>query len=121
MKTTDRVFGWLLALGGVGHGLGSYRAYSHEPMNLLWAWCGSLAVFLLAAMNLLRAGRIADRSLAWICFAGCVAWIAFVVWFGLLIGNFLDFRPVVNIIVTGVLAIFSLRSALASRRATLPS
>lgn len=121
MRTTDRVFGWLLALGGIGHGLGSYRAYSHEPMNLLWALCGSFAVFLLAAINLLRAARKHDVALSWISFCGCLVWILFVVWFGLLIGNMLDFRPLVNIVVTAVLAFFSLRSALDARRATLRS
>jgi hypothetical protein len=114
MKTLDRVFGWLMALGGVGHGLGSYRAYSHQPMSLLWALSASFAVFLLAAVNLARAGRKGDRTLAWISFGGCVVWIGFVLWFGLLIGNVFDFRPLVNAVIALVLAIFSLRSAIQS-------
>ncbi|MBV9155029.1 MAG: hypothetical protein JO097_02125 [Acidobacteriaceae bacterium] len=95
----------------MAHGLGSYEAYKNQPMNLLWALSASFAVCLLAAVNLLRAGRKADRALAWISFAGCLAWIGFVVWFGMLIGNVFDFRPLVHLILTLVLAVFSLRSA----------
>ena len=114
MKALDRVFGCLLFLGGIGHGLGSYQAYKNQPMALLWALSASFALWLLAAVNLLRAGRTADRALGWISFAGCIVWIAFVLWFGTLIGNFLDFRPLVNLIITLALAGFSLRSALRS-------
>ena len=114
MKALDRVFGCLLFLGGIGHGLGSYQAYRNQPMSLLWALSATFAVWLLAALNLLRAGRTADRALSWISFAGCIIWIAFVLWFGVLIGNFLDFRPLVNLIIALALAGFSLRSALTS-------
>ena len=115
MKALDRVFGCLMILGGIGHGMGSYRAYSNEPMALLWALSASFAVFLLAAINLLRAGRRGDRSLAWLSLAGCGAQIGFALWFGLLIGNVFDFRPMGNLIITLALAIFSLRSALQPR------
>ncbi len=115
MKKIDRAFGWLLALGGVGHGIGSYKAYHEQPATLLWALAASFAVFLLAAVNIVRAGRTDDRTLAWISFAGCVVWIGFVAWFGVLIGDVLDFRPLVNLVITVVLAGFSLRSALAGR------
>jgi hypothetical protein len=114
MRVLDSVFGCLLFLGGIGHGLGSYMAYRNDHMVLLWAWSASLAVFLLAAVNLLRAGRTGDSSLAWISFVACVAWIAFAVWFGRLIGNVFDPRPLGNILITLVLAIFSLRTVLRS-------
>lgn len=111
MKPLDRVFACLLILGGIGHGLGSYKAYSKDPMALLWALSASFAVFLLAAVNLLRVGREGDRPLAWISTVGCVVWIGFVLWFGRLIGNLLDFRVLVNLIITVALAFFSLRGA----------
>jgi hypothetical protein len=111
MKAIDRIFGCLLLLGGIGHGFGSYAAYKDQPMSLLWALSASFAIFLLAAINLLRAGRKEDSALSWISFAGCAVWIGFAVCFGRLIGNMLDFRPLVNLIVTLVLAFFSLRSA----------
>ena len=112
MKALDRVFGWLLVLGGIAHGLGSYKANSNQPMALIWALSASFAVFLLAAINLLRTERAGDRTLAWISFAGCVVWIAFVLWFGALIGNIFDFRPLIHLIISLVLAFFSLRGAL---------
>lgn len=114
MRVLDHMFGCLLILGGIGHGLGSYMAYSSDHMVLLWAWSASLLVFLLAAVNLLRAGRNGDRSLGWISFVACVAWIAFALWFGRLIGNVFDPRPLGNMLITLVLAVFSLRSALRS-------
>jgi hypothetical protein len=115
LRTVDRVFGWLLALGGVGHGLGSYKAYHTQPATLLWALSASFAGFLLAAVNIVRAGRTHDQTLAWISFAGCLVWTGFVIWFAVLIGNLLDFRALVNLVITVTLAGFSLRSALASR------
>jgi hypothetical protein len=114
MKILDRLFGCLLILGGIGHALGASKAYANQPVNLLWALSTSFSIFLLAAFNLLRVSRPNDRALAWISFVGCLVWIGFVVWFGVLIGNLFDFRVLVNFIVTLVLAIFSLRSVLKS-------
>jgi hypothetical protein len=110
MKLLDRLFGWLMLLGGMGHGFGSYMAYKNDHVTLLWAWSASFAMFLLAAVNLLRAGRKGDRPLASISLAGCLVWIGFVVWFGKLLGNMLDFRPLVNLVIAAVLAGFSVRS-----------
>lgn len=111
MKAVDRIFGCLLALGGILHGMGSYGAYHRQPMLLLWALATSFAVLLLAAINLLRVGRPGDAALAWVSFAGCLVWIGFVIWFGRLIGNIFDYRPLIHLILTTVLAFFSLRMA----------
>jgi hypothetical protein len=70
MKLIDRIFGCLMFLGGVGHGFGSYLAYKNDHVTLLWAWCASFAVFLLASVNLLRAGREHDHPLAWLSLGG---------------------------------------------------
>lgn len=112
MKTVERLLTGLMLLGGIGHSLGSYRAYSQDPMTLLWALSFSFAVFLLAGVNLLRVDRPEDRGLAWLCLAGCLVQMGFALSFGRLIGNQLDFRPLVNCIVAVSLAIFSLRCAL---------
>lgn len=112
MKAIDRTFGFLLGVGGVLHGVGSWGAYHAQPMALLWALSASFAVLLLAAVNLLRTGRLGDRALAWVSFAGCLIWIGFVVRFGILIGNVFDFRPLIHLLLTMVLAGFSLRTAL---------
>lgn len=112
MKLLDRIFSCLLALGAIGHGFGTYAAYRGNSMGLLWALSASFAVLLLAAVNLLRTSRDGDRALASISFVGCLVWIGFVLCFAHLIGNFLDFRFLIHFIVTTVLALFSLRSAL---------
>jgi hypothetical protein len=115
MKTLDRAFGCLMVLGGIGHTLGSLKVYGKEPMTLLWALSASLAVFLLAALNLLRSGANPDRRLAWICAIGCLAWVGFALRFGVLVGNVFDFRPLLNAVIALVLAIFSVRTALSAQ------
>ena len=74
----DRIAGWLLAIGALLHGYGSYLAYPSLSANLVWAWSGSVAALLLAAINLLRVNRPDDRALAWISLAGCLLWIGIV-------------------------------------------
>ncbi|HLH02910.1 MAG TPA: hypothetical protein VKX25_09080 [Bryobacteraceae bacterium] len=116
MKVVDRVFGWLMLLGAFGHAAGSWQFYrGRDNLALLWALSASFAVILLAAINLLRAERSHDRPLAWICFGGCIVWMGFVIVFGVLIGNVFDFRPLINFLITAVLAVFSLRSLRAPR------
>jgi hypothetical protein len=120
MKVLDRLLGCLMLLGAIGHAFGSFSAYGKEPMTLLWSLSASFAGFLLAALNLLRTSRADDRPLAWVSFAGCLTWTAFVLRFGMLVGTFLDFRVVLNLIVTLGLASFSLRTALHSAESRTP-
>jgi len=112
VKIVDRIFGAVLFLGGFGHGAGSYLAYRTQPMTLLWAWSASLAIFLLAAVNLLRSWRPRDRALAWICVLGCLLQAGFVVAFGHLIRNMLDVRVAVNLILNLGLAAISVQTVL---------
>jgi hypothetical protein len=116
VKILDRLFGCLMILGGIGHGVGSFGAYRNESMTLLWALSASFAGFLLAALNLLRGSRDGDLTLAWISLGGCLVWTGFVTWFGVLIGNFVDFRVLINLVITLALAAFSLRSVFQSSR-----
>ena len=109
MRTVDRVFGWLLILGGIGHTAGSLQGYRADPMMLLWALSASVLVWLLGAINLLRAGRSGDRALGWICLAGNLVWLLFDVRFGVLIGNVLDVRPLLFAVVVLVLSAFCVR------------
>ena len=112
MKIADRICGWILLLGAVGHSMGSLQAYGHRPELLLWAEGATLMLLLLGALNLLRVGRPGDHALAWVSFAGCIGWLIAVMAFGKLIGNYLDFRFLTQGIVTLALAGFSLRTAL---------
>lgn len=55
-------------------------------------------------------GRATDRPLAWVCLAGCLAWIAVAVGFGAVIGNVFDPRAVMHALNAAVLAAMSIRS-----------
>jgi len=100
MRGLDRVLSVLLILGGVGHTLGSLKAFGSEPMTLLWSLCASLFVFFCGALKLVRAGPPGDKPLAWICLVGGVCWIGASLQFGVLIGNVLDFRPLIFALIT---------------------
>ena len=110
MKTVDRAFGWLLVLGGLLHAVGAWNANHAKPDILLWALTGSLAAFLIAALNLLRVERPHDRPLAWLSLAGSIAWLAVALSVGALAGNFLDVRVASNVLNAAVLAAMSIRS-----------
>jgi hypothetical protein len=117
MKTIDRILACVLILGGLGHAAGSYLGYRHEPLTLLWALSASLFSLLVAAVNLLRAGRPTDRPLAWIACAGSLALSVSAFMFGVLIGNVFDARALVNSLAALALAGFSLKTALGDSRA----
>src|SRR5262245_53976360 len=96
MKTVDRAFGWLMVVGGTGHAIGSVIGLAHKPDVLVWALSGSLAAWLLAALNLMRVNRPMDRTLAWVCTGGSIASVFIALGFGISIGNALDPRAIVN-------------------------
>src|SRR5437660_6012746 len=106
MKTVDRAFGWLLVLGAILHSIGSIVALRQKPDVLVWALSGSLAALLVAALNLMRVDRPADRTLAWVSAAGTIAWMAVAIGFGAVIGNVLDPRVLYHTIAGAVLAAF---------------
>jgi hypothetical protein len=110
MIIVDRIFGWLLVVGGLLHAGGSWRSFHNHPSQLLWALSGSLAALLVAALNLLRVGRPADRGLALVSFFASLAWLAVAVGFGVVIGNLADPRAVIHAVNAAVLAGLSLRT-----------
>jgi hypothetical protein len=112
LKYLDRTLAVLLLLGGMGHTLGSFKVYASDPMTLLWALCASLFITLLAVLNFLRSYRHGDRALAWITGFGNGCWIAVSVVFGVLIGNSLDPRAVVFVLISAGLLAFSVRDSL---------
>jgi len=115
LKILDRVLSCLLILGGIGHTLGSFQFYKSDQMTLLWSLCASLFVFLLAAVNLIRAGRPQDRALAWVCLVAGLCWIAVSLRVGVLIGNLLDFRPLIFCVLTLGLCAFCVRILIGKR------
>ena len=113
MKTLDRLFGALLLVGSVLHAYGSISFYPARSPELVWALSGSLAGGLTAVLNLVRAGRPADYTLAWIAFGASLCWAAVVFGFGAAIGNLIDPRVLWHGISALALAAFSLRTAMA--------
>jgi hypothetical protein len=112
MKIVDRIFSLILILGGLLHGMGSFVMYKNSPMTLLWSLCATVLTLLIAALNLLRVERPADRPLAWICFASSLSWGVAAFTAGVLIGNIFDPRPLMHWVTALVLAGFSLTAAL---------
>src|ERR1700761_5816511 len=111
MRIVDRIFGWLMVLGSLGHSMGCLQAYGNKPELLLWSESGTLAGLLVAALNLLRVERPQARGLAWVSFAASLAWLVVVRCFGKVAVNYFDFRAVIFIIITLVLMVMSLRTA----------
>jgi uncharacterized membrane protein YgdD (TMEM256/DUF423 family) len=115
LRIFDRTAGWLLVLGALLHAYGSYLANPSLSAILVWAWSGSVAALLLGAINLLRVNRPNDRSLAWISFAGCLLWMGIVGSFAATLPNPIDPRPLYHLVVTLILAVFRLRTAMHPR------
>ena len=53
--------------------------------------------------------------LAWVCFVGCLFWLAIVLAFGQTLGTMLDPRVIYHAIAALVLSVFSARTAFAPR------
>jgi hypothetical protein len=117
MRILDRILACIVILGSLGHAAGSYIAYKHEPVTMLWALSASMLWQLIAAVNLLRTFRPRDRPLAWIAFAWSLAMAISGFTFGILIGNVLDARALINGLVALGLAAFSMRAALSATTA----
>lgn len=109
MRMVDRGFSWLLLVGGVLHGYGSFTGYGDQPETLVWSLSGVLAAVLIAVLNLLRTDRPDDRSLALLCLVASLAWIAVVVGFGAAIGSLADVRVLWHALAALGLAAFSAR------------
>jgi hypothetical protein len=113
----DRTLAVLLVLGAAGHTLGSIKAYSQQPIVLLWALCASLYTVLLGVVNLLRTARPADRALAWVAVVASACWIPVSIAFGVLIGQPFDPRVVVFVLICSGLVALGLKNALGSSEA----
>jgi hypothetical protein len=109
-RIIDRIFGVLLLVGAGLHVAGALRTYAIGSEALVWSLSGTLAAGLVAALNLVRAGRPHDHTLAWITLVGSLAWAGVAIAFGAAIGNLFDPRVLWHAITALVLAGFSLRT-----------
>ena len=115
MKWIDRALSCLLILGSVGHTLGVMEFYK-DAHTLFWSLTASELIFLLAAINLVRSWRPAERALAAITAVATAAYFLFTLRFGQIIGNLVDFRVILFAALTLGLTAFSVRDAIASSR-----
>ncbi len=107
LKTADRIFGLLLILAACGHTVGTILWT--QPMSgvFIWSLGSSLAALLLGTLNIVRAGRPDDKTLAIITLIGTACWAAVAFAFGKSIGNVLDPRPLSHVIISLVLVVLS--------------
>jgi hypothetical protein len=107
LKVIDRIFGWLLVIGSCGHTIGTLMWT--QPMSgiFIWSLGSSLAAALLGTLNIIRAGRPGDKTLAIITAVGTACWALLAIGFGVSIGNVLDLRALIHAVTSMVLVIFS--------------
>jgi hypothetical protein len=112
LKIIDRTFGVLLILATCGHTAGTILLL--PAMTGMWVWSlgAALSGYLLGALNLVRAGRPWDRTLALITTLGMACWILVALAFNRSIGNMLDPPGLGHSIIAFVLLCFSLRTLL---------
>ena len=102
----------LLLIGAAVHACGSFAAYPMGSLTLVWSLSGSGLAALLAVLNLLRAARPQDRTLAWICAGGCLFWALIGLAFGVAIDHLLDPQVVFHVVVAAALADCSVVTAM---------
>ena len=107
MRRIDRIFGWLLVVGATGHTAGTIMWT--QPMSgiFIWSLGSALAAGLLGTLNIVRAGRPEDKTLATITLIGTACWVPLALSFGVSIGNLFDARAMFHAIVAIALTVFS--------------
>jgi hypothetical protein len=112
MRVLDRAASILLLLGAAGHTVGTVLSLPPSHDAFIWSLGSSLAAVLVGVLNLVRAGRPSDRTLAWICLGGSLGWALVVLGFGLIIGNLVDPRVDMHLVASLALVAFSVRTLL---------
>jgi hypothetical protein len=106
----DRTFGWLLVLGACGHTAGTFLWIEPGTGIFIWSLGSSLAAGLLGVLNIVRAGRRGDRTLAAITTVGTACWALIAIGFGWSIGNVFDPRALSHALISLVLVTFGVRT-----------
>jgi hypothetical protein len=110
MKLADRVFGVLLILSSCGHTVGTILWTPFMSGLFVWSLGASIAAALTGVLNVVRAGRPGDRTIAVIATAATAGWLMLCVAFGKSIGNFADPRVVGNSVIATALLFFGIRT-----------
>jgi hypothetical protein len=110
MKWIDRGLAVLLALGSAGHGfVGTLMTSPLDDPGTVWSFSGSVAAWLIAALNWMRTSRPGDRVLAFWALIGALAWAGLMLWLMWAAQMWSDPRPWSFIAICAALALFSLR------------
>lgn len=88
------VLGWLLILGAILHGFGTWRRIGHETTEFVWSFGAALAALMIGVLNLLLIHRPRDAALALLAATSALAWAAVAQAFGRAIKNRYDPRVV---------------------------
>jgi len=107
MQKIDRFFGVLLIFAACGRTVDTILWT--QPMSgiLIWFLGSSLAALLLGTLNIVRAARPHDKTLAAVTLVGTACWAALAFARGKSIGNVLDPRPLGHVIISSILVAFS--------------
>ena len=108
LRKVDIVFGVLFLLGALGHTIGTFVLL--PSMSGLWVWSlgAAIAAWVLGSLNLLRASRPSDKSVALIAVIGTAAWVFIALAFGRSIGNVADPRALFHAGIGTVLVLFGI-------------
>ncbi len=108
LKNIDRIFGVLLVLASLGHTFGTLTLLPAWGGMWVWSLGAALAGLLLGALNIVRAGRPGDTTIAILTTAGTLCWTLVALAFGKSIGNLLDPRVMGHVVFSSALVIFGL-------------
>ena len=102
----DRIFGVFLLIGAAGHIMGTLLLL--PAMSEIWVWSlgAAIAAALLGVLNIVRAGRANDKTIAVITTIGTAIWALLALTFGASIHNLLDPRALFHFVVSAVLVVF---------------
>jgi hypothetical protein len=107
LQSIDRGFGVLLILASCGHTAGTLLWVPFMSGMFVWSLGAALAAGLLGVLNIVRAGRPKDRTVAIITAIGTGLWMLLAVAFGISIHSLFDPRALGHTIISLVLVVFS--------------
>lgn len=96
MRRLELVLAGLLALGAVGHLIGTFTGYPWGSEVFVWSLTAVCYVFLIVFLQVLRINRPDDRPVMIAATSATAAWAVLALGFGAAIGNILDFRALMH-------------------------
>ncbi len=120
MKPADRLFGVLLILSSCGHTIGTIVWVPFMSGLFVWSLGAGLTAALAGILNLIRAARPADATIAALATGATAGWLMICLAFGKSIANFADPRVVGNCVIAMALLCFSVGTFARTRRGDGP-